>query len=222
MDIQLFVLSYLIQLFASGILLYRILSVKSIYGLSVDTQICFLCSTICRCVWTWNTRIFDSGSIFASIAILELGASAASAVCLVHLFRKLIHTTTMRSPMPLSVYVLVPVALLLAWLINPGEWFSFTAQGLVAFTMYVEALALVPQLYLIRKMDDVEALTSHYIGLLVIARAVRMIFWVVMYTEGQWFLCLFLADLLHTAMSADYVYLWVKKIRHGGRLVYSL
>jgi ER lumen protein retaining receptor len=166
--------------------------------------------------------MFESGSLFAILAVIELAASVAAAVCLVHLFRKLSHTTTMGSPGALSAFTLIPSAFLVASVINPGEWLSFTAQVLVAFTMYVEAVALVPQLYLIRKMDDVEALTSHYIALLVIARVLRMLFWLVMFSQGQWFICLFVADLLHTAMSADYLYLWIKKLRHGGRLVYSL
>jgi ER lumen protein retaining receptor len=97
-----------------------------------------------------------------------------------------------------------------------------TVQVLVAFTMYLEAAALIPQLWLVRKMEDVEALTSNYVGILIIARAVRMIFWVIMFFDGQKFICLFTADVLHTALSADYLYLWVRKLRHGGRLIYSL
>ncbi len=222
MDIQLFVLSYIIQLIGSGILLYRVYGVKSIYGLSIDTQVCFVFSTLSRCVWSMNTRIIQSSTWFAFLAVIELLFSVVACVVLVNLFRKLLHTTTMESPHWLTWYVLVPTSFVVALAVNPGAWFTFTAQVLVAFTMYVEAVALFPQLYLIRKMDDVEALTSHYIGLLIIARIVRMIFWVFVFFGGQRFICLFVADLIHTALSADYLYLWIRKIRNGGRLVYSL
>lgn len=222
MDIFLFVLSYLIQLIASAILLYRIWNVRSVHGLSVDTQWCLLSSTISRCIWTFKTRIVEDSLWFTIVAVFEILASTIAATYLVHSFRCLRHTTTRVTPTPLSAVILIPLALLVASIVNPGKWFNFSSQILVAFTMFVEAIALVPQLWLVRKIGDIEALTSHYIGLLVIARVVRMLFWVFMLFDGQWFLCLFLADLLHTGLSADYLYLWIRKLRHGGRLVYSL
>jgi ER lumen protein retaining receptor len=222
MDIVIFVLSYLVQLVASCILLHRVQSVKSIYGLSLDSQICLLIATLSRCVWTVKTRIVETNVVLTSVAAFELMASLVSAVFLVRLFSNLRHTTTQACPTILSASVLVPFALTLAFLFNPGSWFNITAQVFVAFTMYLEAVALIPQLWLVRRMDDVEALTSHYVGILIIARAVRMMFWVVMFFDGQSFMCLFTADLLHTALSADYLYLWIRKLRHGGRLVYSL
>jgi len=222
MDIFLFVLGYFIQLSASALLFHRISTVRSIYGLSVDTQICFLASSVSRLVWTMNTRIYEANSIFVLLASLEILLSVVAAVGLVYNFMKLKHTTTTAVPIYLTYPLIVPLSLFLGFVVNPSDWFSFNSQTLVAFTMYVEAIALVPQLWLIRKMDDVEALTSHYIGLLVIARAVRMIFWIHLFLDGDEFLCLFLADVFHTALSADYLYLWIKKLRHGGRLVYTL
>ena len=222
MDIHLFVMSYLIQLLASVILLYRVLSVKSIYGLSIDTQICILAATISRCIWSINTRIVESDILVATVASLELLLSLGASVFLFGLFRKLSHTTTVGAPLACSAIILVPAAFLLALIFNPGASFVVTSQTMVAFTMYVEALALIPQLWIIRKMDDVEALTSHYIGLLVVSRIARMMFWLVMFSNGQGFMSLFLADVVHTILSGDYLYLWVRKLRYGGRLVYSI
>lgn len=88
--------------------------------------------------------------------------------------------------------------------------------------MYMEALALIPQLYLMRHMIEIEPLTSHYVGFLVIARIIRMVFWFEMYMLGENFIDLFISDLVHTVLSADYLFLWCKKLRFGGRLVYSI
>jgi ER lumen protein retaining receptor len=223
MDIWLFVLGYVIQLIASGLLIYRIASVRSVYGLSLDTQLCFLSATLSRAVWSFNTRILDSHPLLQVFAVIELALSIFCAGLLVYLFRSLRHTSADTQASPLLTWkLLFPVSIILAGIVNPGSWFTVSLQILVAFTMYMEAVALVPQLALIRKMSDVEALTSHYIGLLVIARAVRMCFWVVLYMDGSTFICLFLADLFHTVLCADYMYLWVRKLRHGGRLVYTL
>jgi ER lumen protein retaining receptor len=222
MDIYLFVLSYLIQLAASGILLHKVWKVRSIFGLSKETQVCFLFATLSRCVWSLNTRILDTNHILSLVALFELFTSVAASLFLMYSFYKFHHTTTVHAPRFASAYVMVPLAFVVALFFNPGESLVFTSQVLVAFTMYVEALALVPQLWILRKMADVEALTSHYIGLLIVSRMIRMVFWVVMFRAGTSFRGLFVADLLHTLFSADYLYLWVRKLRYGGRLVYSL
>merc|ERR1712151_200851 len=111
-------------------------------------------------------------------------------------------------------------ALVLAFFFNPGDqWLSM--QILVSYTMFQEAMGLLPQLYLMRKMHEVEPLTSHYVGLIVVARFIRMVFWGKMYFLGEHFLQLFLADIIHTVLSADYMYLWFRKLKDGGRLIYS-
>lgn len=71
-------------------------------------------------------------------------------------------------------------------------------------------------------MYDVEPITSHYVGLLVVARMCRMIFWGVLYYMGEHFTQLFIADLLHAIFAADYLYLWCKKLKSGGRLIYAI
>jgi ER lumen protein retaining receptor len=120
----------------------------------------------------------------------------------------------------LRFYTLASVALVLAFFFHPSDtWID--VQILVAFTMYIEALGLLPQLWLMRKMYDVEPLTSHYVALLVIARFCRMVFWGVLFWQGEHFLQLFIADVLHGVLCADYMYLWIRKLRSGGRLIYN-
>lgn len=55
-----------------------------------------------------------------------------------------------------------------------------------------------------------------------IARICRMVFWGVLFWLGEHFLQLFIADIIHTIFAADYLYLWVGKLKTGGRLVYSM
>merc|ERR1719183_2858272 len=131
------------------------------------------------------------------------------------------HTTTMQAIPWLRVYTLAPVALVLAFFFHPSDqWISI--QILVAFTMYIEALGLLPQLWLMKNMHEVEPLTSHYVGLLIVARLCRMVFWGVLFWMGEHFLQLFIADIIHTVFAADYLYLWCRKLKTGGQLVYAL
>jgi len=215
MEIFLFILGYYVHLLASGLLLYKIYKHKSIYGLSVDTQACYLLAAFARCIWVMETRLVET-----TFAYLELMLSTIAAIGLAFLCYQFYHTTTKHSVYFLRVYITAPTAMVLAFLFHPGDdWFSM--QILVAFTMYMEAFGLLPQLWLMRKMHDVEPLTSHYVGLIVVARFVRMLFWMKMTFLGEHFLQLLLSDVLHTVLSADYMYLWFRKLKNGGRLIYS-
>lgn len=49
-----------------------------------------------------------------------------------------------------------------------------------------------------------------------------MVFWGVLFYIGEHFLQLFVADLVHTVFTADYMYLWFRKLKSGGRLIYSI
>lgn len=216
MDIFLFVLGYVIQCVAACLLMWKIWKTKSIYGLSMDTQICFAIANVGRCIWTLDTRLIETYFAYAELVV----STVASFGC-VYMCWKFRHTTTMHAIPYLRVYSLAPIALVLAFFFHPSDqWIS--VQILVAFTMYIEALGLLPQLWLMKKMYDVEPLTSHYVALLVIARACRMVFWGVLFYLGEHFLQLFLADVLHSLFAADYLYLWCRQLKTGGRLIYAV
>lgn len=216
MEVFLFILGYYVHFCATCILVYKISKHKSIYGLSIDTQISYLTAVIARCIWVMETRLIET--VFAYI---ELILSTGGALVLCYLAFKYKHTTTKHSTPYLRVFVTIPLALVLAFFFHPGEdW--WTMQILVAFTMYAECMGLLPQLWLMRKMHEVEPLTSHYVGLLVVARIVRMVFWVKLFMLGEHFLQLLVADIFHTLFSADYLWLWCRKLKSGGRLVYTV
>jgi len=215
MEVFLFIIGYYVQLAASCMLAVKIYKHKSIYGLSVDTQIAYLLATVVRCIWVMETRLVET-----KLAYLELIGSTIAAFGLCGLCYQHYHTTMKHATTYLRVYITAPCALAAAFFFHPGdEWMSM--QILVSFTMYMEACGLLPQLWLFRKMHEVEPMTSHYVGLLVCARFIRMIFWGKMYFLGEHFLQLLFADILHTLLSADYLYLWCRKLRYGGRLIYS-
>merc|ERR1719281_1160507 len=163
-----------------------------------------------------ETRLVET-----AFAYLELFLSTCLALVLCYFCWKYHHTTTKHSISYLRIYVTVPLAMVLAFLFHPGpDWVSM--QVLVAFSMYMEAIAMLPQLWLMRKMHEVEPLTSHYVGLLVIARMIRMVFWVKLFILGEHFTQLLIADMFHALFSADYLWLWCRKLRTGGRLVLSV
>mmetsp|Transcript_833 Transcript_833/g.2083 ORF Transcript_833/g.2083 Transcript_833/m.2083 type:complete len:221 (+) Transcript_833:49-711(+) len=215
MEVFLFILGYYVQFAASCVLLYKMWKHKSIYGLSVDTQAAYLLSVLARCVWVMETRLVETKFAYLELMLSTIGALGLSFMCYQYY-----HTTLKHSPPFLRVYATAPAAMVLAFFFHPGDdWWSM--QILVSYTMFQEAMGLLPQLWLMRKMHEVEPLTSHYVGMIVVARFIRMVFWAKMYFLGEHFLQLLFADICHTLLSADYMYLWARKLRFGGRLIYS-
>lgn len=209
-EIVFFLGGYLVQLSGTALLLNRVVQKKSVYGLSFDSQICYLVAALARSVWTVETRLTET-----KLAYLELlGAIVLSAaVCLLSVqYRK---TTTRQAPLILSAWVLIPVAFGLAVLAHPGKGLAIS-QILVAFTIYLEAVALLPQIQLNKKLADNDAMTTQYVALSVLARVVRLVFWIALYSQGDKFIGLMLADLIHCAIWAQYFIMWVRNLRFGG------
>lgn len=49
-----------------------------------------------------------------------------------------------------------------------------------------------------------------------------MVFWGVLFYLGEHFLQLFIADVLHSLFAADYLYVWCRTLKRGGRLIYNI
>eukprot|EP00357_Protocruzia_adherens_P014358 CAMPEP_0115004286 /NCGR_PEP_ID=MMETSP0216-20121206/19105_1 /TAXON_ID=223996 /ORGANISM="Protocruzia adherens, Strain Boccale" /LENGTH=256 /DNA_ID=CAMNT_0002370231 /DNA_START=27 /DNA_END=797 /DNA_ORIENTATION=- len=211
-----FTLGYLAQSFASGILIYKIQKTKSIDGLSIDTQLLFLVGALSRCVWVWDTRLT---SIF--LIWFELVCAVILSIYIIFLCRKYAYTAIIKVDGPLQWPYILAGCLILCFFFHPGSKNDYyvTIQMLVSLSMFLEAAGLMPQLYLMRKIGEVEGLTSHYIFALGVARFLRLIFWVSMYMQGETFIYLILADLLHTILLADFTYYYFRSIKSGTPLL---
>lgn len=60
-----------------------------------------------------------------------------------------------------------------------------------------------------RKAAAVESFTSNFVMALGAARLLRLCFWVKMYVDGDTFIFLMLADILHTVILADFAYIYL-------------
>eukprot|EP01069_Polyplicarium_translucidae_P002660 Polyplicarium_translucidae@DN2095_c0_g1_i3.p2 len=155
------------------------------------------------------------------MAYAELIASTSIATLICVLVYRYRHTTIKQAWWPLRSFVLLPLAAALAFVYTFHQE-AVTKQVLVAFTMFLEAVALAPQLQLMMTMVEIEPLTGHYVAFLVISRVVRLLFWASLLVQGDRFVALLAADLVHTVLAADYLYVWCKRLRHGGVLIYRV
>lgn len=83
-----------------------------------------------------------------------------------------------------AIYLAVPV-LILAILVHPNlnsDWFSDVAW---TYAMYLESVALVPQLFMFQKQTSgvVELYTAHFVAALGFGRLMEFVFWIYSHTE---------------------------------------
>lgn len=112
-------------------------------------------------------------------------------------------------------FLLIPVAGL-ALLVNH----DFTPlEVLWTFSIYLESVAILPQLFLVSKTGEAETITSHYLFALGIYRALYILNWVFRYyMEGFFDLIAIIAGVVQTVLYCDFFYLYVTKVLKGKRL----
>lgn len=226
-EILLFTMGYVLQAIGTAILIFRVLQIRSSSSLNLDSQFCFTIASLSRCIWIHHSRVTES-----YFATFEAYVTAVMSCVLLHLCYKYADRTVhgqVHRPTFLRVYVLVPAAMALAYMaVYDGgfeeDFYLDSVEVLALFFQLLEAMALLPQLQLLRTLDEVDGVTSHYVGLIVLARLTRVAFWVALLNleEAQnvvlWF---FVADVLHTLFALDYFVLWIQKLKTGGKMVYN-
>lgn len=187
------------------------------YGISIDTQICLLASTIARVLWMNDTQL-----VRLWISVFEIAAAVVLHAYIIYLcfsYKDTIYKSAS------TIYLKWPILLLGCFLVSmifhpgsKGEYF-LTFQMFVSFTMFVEAVALIPQLVHLRQNRDPEGLTSQYLYSLGGSRAVRFFFWMAMISNNDSFWYLMLADLLHTVLLVGFFYQYNQAKKSGGSIL---
>lgn len=70
-----------------------------------------------------------------------------------------------------------------------------------------------------KKIGSIEADISKYLVAMGFSRVLRLVFWVMNYLAGEKFVYLILADVIHTVIIADIMFLWVKDRKKGAILI---
>lgn len=92
-------------------------------------------------------------------------------------------------------------------------------QILWTFSIYLESVAILPQLFMISKTGEAETITTHYLFFLGLYRALYLINWVWrFYFEGFFDMIAIVAGVVQTILYCDFFYLYITK----GKLLNSL
>jgi len=112
-------------------------------------------------------------------------------------------------------FLILP-AFILALLIN--HELSFI-EVLWTFSIYLESVAILPQLFLVSKTGEAESITSHYLFALGSYRGLYLFNWVYRYyAEDHYDLIAIVAGLVQTVLYCDFFYLYITKVLKGKKL----
>jgi ER lumen protein retaining receptor len=111
-------------------------------------------------------------------------------------------------------YLLIPT-LLLGIAVNQDHSSPF--EMVWAFSIYLEAVAILPQLFMLQKQGGAESLTSHYVMLLGLYRLFYLFNWIYRYmTEDNYMqLIVWVAGIVQTALYLDFFYNYINAKQKG-------
>jgi len=112
-------------------------------------------------------------------------------------------------------FLLIPAAVL-ALLINHD---FVVLEILWTFSIYLESVAILPQLFLVSKTGEAESITSHYLFALGSYRGLYLFNWVYRYmVENHYDLIAIVAGAVQTVLYCDFFYLYITKVLKGKKL----
>ena len=72
---------YIFQHVGTALLIYKLQKQKSMYGICIDTHICYLFALIARCFWQFDTQLMSMNLTYIEVAMALLSQSALIYQC---------------------------------------------------------------------------------------------------------------------------------------------
>lgn len=186
------------------LLLYKMVMLKSSSGVSMRTQFLYVLVFITR----YGIDLFTSFiSMYNTLMKLFF---LASSISIVYLMRTKYRATYDTDNDTFPLYILIVPSVIMG-LIFTDDYTIF--ELLWTFSIFLESVAIMPQLFLLIKKGGAEAITSHYVFLLGGYRVLYILNWVFRYfSEGYSPYNAWLAGLIQTVLYADFFYMYIKKV----------
>lgn len=197
------------HLLAIIILLLKIWKTRSCAGISGKSQILFAI--------VYLTRYLDLVTTYVSLynTFMKMIFIVASGATIYLMYVKFKATYDHNHDSFRIEFLLIPTAIL-ALIINHD--FS-VMEILWTFSIYLESVAILPQLFLVSKTGEAESITSHYLFALGSYRALYLLNWIYRYmVESHYDLIAIFAGVVQTVLYCDFFYLYITKVLKGKKL----
>ena len=204
-------LSHVISIF---ILLLRLVAKRQANGISLKTQELFLVVFVCRYLDLFTTYYSLYNSVMKILYIVSTGY-------IVYMIR---YKDTFRTSYDHShdsflhiKFGVVPMACLAVLTMLVRQSFDII-ELLWTFSIYLEAIAIVPQLIVLQRFREVENLDGHYIFFLGAYRGLYILNWIYrsyyeQYYHHNWIV--YIAGAIQTMLYADFFYYYIISKKTG-------
>jgi hypothetical protein len=223
-------LSGIIQMFGFFIIAMSCYTNRSVSGLSKQTILCYAISFAAKCIsilFYEGYLPYDSSGdfIYRLVEVLALGIAI-----LVYTFVSGKFKGTYNWDLDnINAIVLIVPTLILSIFVHPSLNNNFLADSAWTFALYLESIAMFPQLYLFsKKGGEIETFTSHFVASQALSRFFAFVFWIFSYHElnephaKSWsmmpgycgyFVLLF--QLVQLILLGDFMYYYVRSLKRG-------
>ncbi|KAK6110822.1 ER lumen protein-retaining receptor 2 [Brugia pahangi] len=193
------------HLIAILILIVKIWKTRSCAGLSGKSQLLF--------AFVFTSRYLDLFHFISSYNTIMKIFFLVSSYGTVYLMFFKFRATYDRSHDTFRIEFLVIPATILAFLIN--HQFSFMEIAW-SFSIYLEAVAIMPQLFMLSRTGSAETITAHYLFALGTYRALYILNWIYRYYTEEFFDPIAtVAGVVQTVLYVDFFYLYVTRVIRG-------
>jgi len=197
------------HLLAIVILLLKIWKTRSCAGISGKSQILFLTVFVSRYLDLFTNFI----SLYNTCMKVFFVGTAAATIYLMYVKFKATYDgnhDTFRIEFLLGPTALLAIAL--------NHEFS-VMEILWTFSIYLESVAILPQLFMVSKTGEAESITSHYLFALGSYRALYILNWIYRYyMESFYDIIAIVAGCVQTILYCDFFYLYITKVLKGKKL----
>ncbi|KZP10716.1 ER lumen protein retaining receptor [Athelia psychrophila] len=188
------------------ILLHKIITTRSCRGLSFKTQAIYVTVFVARyldIVYRWVSLYNFVMKIFFT----------ASSVYILYLMRFKYRPTHDPSIDTFRLEYLLGPSAVLALIFN----YAFSPTEILwAFSIYLESVAILPQLFMLQRTGEAETITTHYLAALGVYRGLYIPNWIYRYfTEGQIDPIAVTAGIVQTGLYLDFFYVYFTKVLQG-------
>ncbi|CAD7703451.1 unnamed protein product [Ostreobium quekettii] len=194
----------LTHLLSLVVLLLKIVATKSCRGVSAKTQELYAIVFVTR----YLDLLFSFVSLYNSVMKVVFLGSAFSIVYFMR-YHKVVRHTYDRELDTFRSSFLVAGSMVLALLINSKYTFF---EVLWTFSIYLEAVAILPQLVMLQRTGNIDNLTGNYVFLLGMYRGLYILNWIYRYSTERryWQMIVWVSGIIQTALYADFFYYYLK------------
>jgi len=188
------------------ILVHKIYTTRSCRGISFKTQVLYVTVFVAR----YLDLFFRFVSVYNSLMkVFFIGSS----VYILYLMKFRFRPTFDPAIDTFRVEFLVGPCVLLGLIFNYK--FNLT-EVLWSFSIFLESVAILPQLFLLQRTGEAETITTHYLAALGAYRALYIPNWIYRYfTEGVVDPIAVTAGIVQTGLYLDFFYVYFTKVLQG-------